>query len=288
MRRPHDFSRESCWSRERSLSSEYSPSRKPPKNHVRISSRADEGDIVGTHFIKADPQTGSMRLGVGVQRVKGGRGIPVHMHEKEDEVLQGSGTSSPSVFPPGTIRSPLMTRQRSTASLRRRSCRYCASSEKNPTRDGLRETPRRVVRALREMTAGYRESPSEILSRTFEDGTDELVVLRGIEFYSIPAKSRRSGTCQALLSESASSRAWSIATLGGCRFRSASRGRLPAQYREQLHARGTAVLVRAHHLCMGCRGVRLPGTELVTSAMRGTLRENAAREEFLRLCGIGM
>ena len=98
-----------------------------PRAHIL---RTDEGDIVGTHFIKADPQTGSMRLGVGVQRIKGGRGIPVHMHEKEDEVLQGSGTSSPSVFPPGTIRSPLMTRQRSTASLRRRSCRYCASSEK--------------------------------------------------------------------------------------------------------------------------------------------------------------
>ena len=58
---------------------------------------ADEGDVVGTHFIKADPQTGSMRLGVGLQRVKGGRGIPVHMHEKEDEVLfvhSGSGVGA--------------------------------------------------------------------------------------------------------------------------------------------------------------------------------------------------
>ena len=50
-----------------------------------------------THFIKADPQTGSIRLGVGLQRVKGGRGIPVHMHEKEDEVLfvhSGSGVGA--------------------------------------------------------------------------------------------------------------------------------------------------------------------------------------------------
>ncbi len=48
---------------------------------------ADEGDVVGSHHIKADPQSGSMRLGVGLQRVTGGQGIPLHMHEKEDEVL---------------------------------------------------------------------------------------------------------------------------------------------------------------------------------------------------------
>jgi GTP cyclohydrolase I len=54
----------------------------------------------------------------------------------------------------------------------------------DPARDGLLETPRRVVKALREMTAGYGEEPSEILSRTFEESSDELIVLRGIEFHS--------------------------------------------------------------------------------------------------------
>jgi mannose-6-phosphate isomerase-like protein (cupin superfamily) len=54
---------------------------------------ADEGDPLGSHYVKADPQTGSMRLGVGLQRLKG-RGIPIHIHEKEDEILfvhSGSG-----------------------------------------------------------------------------------------------------------------------------------------------------------------------------------------------------
>jgi mannose-6-phosphate isomerase-like protein (cupin superfamily) len=68
----------------------------PGKPRARILG-SDEGDVVGTHVIKADPQTDSMRLGVGLQRVKGGRGIPVHMHEKEDEVLfihSGSGVGA--------------------------------------------------------------------------------------------------------------------------------------------------------------------------------------------------
>jgi len=53
-----------------------------------------EGDSIGNHYIKADPQTGSMRLGVGLQLLKGGHGISMHMHENEDEVLfihSGSG-----------------------------------------------------------------------------------------------------------------------------------------------------------------------------------------------------
>jgi len=48
---------------------------------------ADEGDVIGNHRIKADPKTGSIRLGVGLQHFTGGNGIPLHMHEKEDEVL---------------------------------------------------------------------------------------------------------------------------------------------------------------------------------------------------------
>jgi mannose-6-phosphate isomerase-like protein (cupin superfamily) len=54
----------------------------------------DEGDLVGNHYIKADPQSGSMRLGVGLQRLKGGQGTGIHMHEQEDELLfihSGSG-----------------------------------------------------------------------------------------------------------------------------------------------------------------------------------------------------
>src|SRR6266566_9368743 len=55
----------------------------------------------------------------------------------------------------------------------------------DPSREGLADTPARVVRAWREMTAGYQEDPAEILSRTFDESSDELIVLRGISFYSM-------------------------------------------------------------------------------------------------------
>ena len=54
----------------------------------------------------------------------------------------------------------------------------------DPRREGLVDTPARVVRAWREMTGGYREDPAEILSRTFDETSDELILLRGISFYS--------------------------------------------------------------------------------------------------------
>ncbi|MGZ5494720.1 MAG: GTP cyclohydrolase I [Thermoanaerobaculia bacterium] len=55
----------------------------------------------------------------------------------------------------------------------------------DPDRNGLAGTPARVAKALREMTSGYSEDPAEILSRTFEESSDEMVILRGITFQSI-------------------------------------------------------------------------------------------------------
>lgn len=163
----------------------------------------------------------------------------------------------------------------------------------DPHRDGLRETPSRVVKALLEMTAGYDESPEDILSKTFDERSDELVVLRGIDFHS---------TCEHhLLPFHGVAHVGylpgkvvgisKLARLVQCFAR-----RLQIQERmtrqiaeaveEHLDARGVGVVVTAHHLCMGCRGVKLPATQLVTSAMLGTLRKNSnTRAEFLRLCG---
>jgi GTP cyclohydrolase I len=165
----------------------------------------------------------------------------------------------------------------------------------DPARNGLLETPRRVVKALREMTAGYSEDPAEILSKTFEESSDELIILRGIEF---------SSTCEHHLLPFYGTA--SVGYLPGdvvgisklARLVHCFARRLQIQERmtreiasavsEHLHARGTAVIIQARHLCMACRGVKLAGTELVTSAMLGTLRDDAVtRAEFLGLCGVG-
>ena len=163
----------------------------------------------------------------------------------------------------------------------------------DPSRDGLLNTPRRVVQALREMTAGYNDDPAAILSTTFDESSDELILLRGIEFYSTCEHHMLpfSGTaCVGYLP----GQVVGISKLA--RLVHAYARRLQIQERmtrqiavaieEHLQARGTGVIVRAHHLCMGCRGVKQPNTELVTSAMLGTLRNDpVTRGEFLRLSG---
>jgi GTP cyclohydrolase IA len=163
----------------------------------------------------------------------------------------------------------------------------------DPERDGLRDTPRRVVKAFLEMTAGYDDSPAEILSKTFAEHSDELIVLRGIDFHSmcehhlLPFQ----GVAHVGYLPGKVVGISKLARLVHCFAR-----RLQIQERmtqqiataveTHLEARGVGVIVSAHHLCMGCRGVRLPNTQLVTSAMLGTLRNNAeTRSEFLRLCG---
>ena len=161
----------------------------------------------------------------------------------------------------------------------------------DPSRDGLADTPERVLRAWREMTSGYGDDPAEILARTFEETSDEMVVLRNISFHS---------TCEHHLLPFFGE--VSVGYLPGkvagisklARLVDCFARRLQIQERltrqiaesieEHLDARGVGVIVRAHHLCMGCRGVRQQNTEMVTSSMLGTLGSDPmARAEFLRL-----
>jgi GTP cyclohydrolase IA len=161
----------------------------------------------------------------------------------------------------------------------------------DPNRDGLRDTPARVVCALREMTVGYDQDPAKILSRTFSENHDEMIILRGITFHSL---------CEHHLLTFTGSVAVAyipgkvvgvskLARLVECYAR-----RLQIQERmtqqiaqavqEHLGAVGVGVVVKAHHLCMGCRGVRQPEAEMITSCMLGALREQPeTRAELLSL-----
>ena len=164
----------------------------------------------------------------------------------------------------------------------------------DPSREGLADTPARVVRAWREMTAGYQEDPAEILSRTFDESSDELIMLRGISFYSmcehhlLPFYGE---ACVGYLPGKVVGIS-KLARLVNCfAHRLQVQERMTRQIADaieaHLDARGVGVILRAHHLCMGCRGVRQQDTDMVTSAMLGTLRTDAtSRSEFLRLCKV--
>src|ERR1700719_1686364 len=133
----------------------------------------------------------------------------------------------------------------------------------DPSRAGLADTPARVVRAWREMTVGYHEDPAEILSRTFDESSDELIILRGISFYSMCEHHLLPFYGEACVGYLPGKVVWisKLARLVNCcAHRLQVQERMTRQIAdaidEHLHARGVGVVLRAHHLCMGCRGVR--------------------------------
>ncbi|HEY7154276.1 MAG TPA: GTP cyclohydrolase I FolE, partial [Gemmataceae bacterium] len=166
----------------------------------------------------------------------------------------------------------------------------------DPNRDGLRDTPRRVVVALREMTSGYHQEPARILSTTFSVDYREIVVLRHLHFTSLCEHHLMpfAGTCS--LGYLPAGRVVGLSKLA--RLVSCFAHRLQIQERmtteiaealwEHLRPRGAGVVIAARHCCMGCRGVRKPSAQMVTRALLGALRDDPQiRAEFLRLCERG-
>lgn len=157
------------------------------------------------------------------------------------------------------------------------------------TRDGLRDTPERVVKAYAELTAGYGMDPKAILSRTFAGKTDEMVLLRGIRFASLCEHHLMPFTGLASVAYIPGDFVVGISKLSRLVECFARRLQIQERMTEQiadaimecLAPRGCAVVLEAHHACMGCRGVMQPDAEMVTSALRGAfLDQPATRAEF--------
>jgi GTP cyclohydrolase IA len=164
----------------------------------------------------------------------------------------------------------------------------------NPDRDGLRETPARLVRAFQEYFAGYGQDPKQILEKTFEevDGYDEMIVLRGISFESHCEHHVAPIVGRAWVAYVPDRRVVGISKLA--RVVEAYAKRLQIQERltaqvaniidQVLQPRGVAVVLKAKHHCMMSRGIHKQGTDLVTSRMLGCFRDNAmSRQEFLSM-----
>ena len=159
-------------------------------------------------------------------------------------------------------------------------------------RDGLRDTPARVVKALREMTDGYNHSPIEILGRTFDETSDEMIIVRGIEFTSLCEHHLLPFIGTANVGYLPTDRVVGLSKIPRLVLCFARRFQIQERMTRQiaeaidsaLAPRGVAVTITARHLCMGCRGVKQPAAEMITSAMLGAFRaDQAARNEFLQL-----
>jgi GTP cyclohydrolase IA len=166
----------------------------------------------------------------------------------------------------------------------------------DPDREGLIDTPSRVVRAYEEFFAGYETDPVELLARSFEetDGYDEMVVLRDIrleshcEHHVVPIIGR------AHIAYLPAGRVVGISKLARVLEVYAKRLQIQEKLTAQvancindvLKPKGVAVVIEAAHQCMTTRGIHKPGVTMVTSRMLGAFRDDAStRREFLAMIG---
>lgn len=164
----------------------------------------------------------------------------------------------------------------------------------DPEREGLRDTPARVARAYREMFAGLFVEPDRVLERTFDEGHDELVLVRDIPLYSqcehhlVPFH----GMAHVGYIPNAEGRITGLSKLARLVDLYAKRPQVQERLTSQiadammrrLEPRGVIVVIEAEHLCMAMRGIRKPGSTTTTSAVRGLFKTNASsRGEVLTL-----
>jgi GTP cyclohydrolase IA len=164
----------------------------------------------------------------------------------------------------------------------------------NPRREGLRDTPKRVARMYAEVFSGLKADPGADIKVFRDENHEEMVLLKDIPFYSmcehhllpfigrahvayVPAKGRLSGLSKLARVVEVISR------------RPQLQERLTSQVADTmmkvLKPRGVLVIIEAEHLCTTMRGVRKPGSLMVTSAVRGVFRNEATRAEAMALIG---
>jgi GTP cyclohydrolase I len=164
----------------------------------------------------------------------------------------------------------------------------------DPDREGLRDTPSRVIRSYEEFYQGYSADPRALLERTFEEieGYDEIVFLRDIRFESHCEHHMAPVIGQAHVAYLPHKRVVGISKLA--RLIDVYAKRLQIQEKmtsqiantinEVLQPKGTAVVIEASHQCMTTRGVHKAGVSMVTSTMLGEFRKDpSTRREFLAM-----
>ena len=169
---------------------------------------------------------------------------------------------------------------------------FLKSIGEDPGREGLVETPDRIARACRELFAGLQASPADVLEKHFDVDTDELVLVKDIELYSvcehhllpfhgvahvgyIPAKDGVMG----------------LSKLARLVELYARRPQVQARITQQVadalmeyaDAKGVIVVTECEHMCIAMRGVNKPASRTITSAVRGVMRTPATRAEAMSL-----
>jgi GTP cyclohydrolase I len=164
----------------------------------------------------------------------------------------------------------------------------------NPYREGLVETPKRVVRAYEQFFAGYEMDPKEVLSKVFEEveGYDEMVIVKDIrveshcEHHIVPILGKAHVGYLPNKRIVGISKLARVVDIFGKRLQTQEvmTAQIANVINEVLEPKGVAVVMNAKHQCMTTRGVHKPESSTITSTMLGAFRENPdTRAEFMNL-----
>jgi GTP cyclohydrolase I len=164
----------------------------------------------------------------------------------------------------------------------------------NPEREGLVDTPNRVLRAWREILKGYKSEPRNILSATFQSSAAGIVCCKEIEFYSTCEHHLLPFFGRAHIAYIPDGKVVGVSKLVRLVECYAQRLQIQEEITERvssdlmtyLQPRGCMVVVEAQHLCMKARGVKNHSSVMVTSSIRGCFDDHAIRMETLKLFGM--
>jgi GTP cyclohydrolase I len=165
----------------------------------------------------------------------------------------------------------------------------------DPNREGLKDTPKRVAKALAFLTHGYRSSLDEVINKAlFTQDTSSMVIVKDIEVYSMCEHHMLPFFGRCHIGYIPDGKVFGVSKLARIVDMYARRLQLQERLTEQISrtvmdeigAKGVGVMIEARHLCMMMRGVEKQNSTMVTSSVLGIFRDHlATREEFLNLVG---
>ncbi|WP_349364772.1 MAG: GTP cyclohydrolase I FolE [Roseitalea porphyridii] len=163
----------------------------------------------------------------------------------------------------------------------------------DPAREGLRETPSRVVKAYEEMFGGYESDPADILGRTFEEvaGYDDIVLVRDIDFHShcehhmVPIIGKAHVAYLPHDRVLGLSKIVRVVDIFARRLQTQETmtAQIATAIDDALAPRGVAVMLEAEHMCMAMRGVRKNGSTTITTRFTGSFEDQAWQSRFTDL-----
>lgn len=166
----------------------------------------------------------------------------------------------------------------------------------DPTREGLNDTPKRVVKAYSELFAGYDQDPTEHLSRTFEQvsGYDDAVIVKDIPFFShcehhmVPIIGKAHVAYLPNGKVVGLSKIARVVDIFAKRLQTqeSMTAQIAQAIESALQPKGVAVIVEAEHMCMAMRGIRKQGSTTITSTYKGRYKEDQQEQlKFMTIIG---